>query len=103
MTIVRLILAPAAAAAALALAAPAIAAPPAADGQPNVTEGTIVTDTQDGNGQTRRFVLVNRHGEAGQDAAASDGQRNVRIFKIAGADMANCTDQPLVDEASPDG
>jgi hypothetical protein len=102
MTMTTRILASAAAAAAFALAAPAVAAQAAAGAQANVTEGTTVTDTQDADGHRRVFVLTNRHGEAGQETAGSDAQR-VRIFKVAGGDMADCTDQPLVDQASPDG
>ena len=91
-------LASAAAAAAFALAAPACAAPQASE--PDST--TTTTETHNGDGQTV-FVLTNRHRGPGQEPAGADGQNRVRIFKLMGANAADCTEKPLVDQASPDG
>jgi hypothetical protein len=92
------ILAAAATASALAIAAPAIAA-----GQASSTTSTIVTDGHDGEGQHERvIVLTDQLREHGGSEAGADGNRRVRVYGM-GAHMPDCTDQPLVDHATPDG
>ena len=97
MTMAVRIIAAAATASALAIAAPAIAA-----GQTSSTTSTVVTDGHDEGQHERVIVLTDQLREHGGSEAGAAGNRRVRVYGM-GANMAECTDKPLVDHATPDG
>jgi hypothetical protein len=98
MTMATRILASAAAAAALAVAAPAMAS-----GQASPAPDTEVANVHDGDGQNERVIVLTDRLREHQNDAGADEHRRVRVYGMGGANMADCTDHPLVDQATPDG
>lgn len=98
MAIKTPILASAAAAAALTVAAPAVAST-----QTTPAPDTSVASVHDGDGQNERvFVFTDQVREHRGNEAGSDERHRARVYAV-GANMADCADHPLVDNATPDG